>query len=106
MAKDVQKYGVVLRRGSRYRYKNVIYKRDVPALVEKEARDHLVEDAGFFVDILLDSKGLALRPKKVARKPRRKSSGVKVHTGPPLMDTGEESGLAAPQANTEGAQEA
>lgn len=110
MAKG-EKYGVVLRRGMRYRFRNVVYKRNDPKLVSKEVRDHLVDDSGFFVDILLDAKGKAVRPKKKAQRARRAGSSnrLRVHSGKkavPLMDTGESKAIPAIPADTGGAQEA
>ena len=98
------KYGVVLRRGLRYRYKDKLYLRDVPQLVTKEVRDHLVEEAGFFVDILLDANGKPPAPKRRARPRRRARSGVTVHAGPPLMDTAS-APIPSIEANAEGAEE-
>ena len=106
MAQKSTLYGVVLRRGMRYRFRKTLYLRNVPVLVDREVRDYLVEDTGFFADILLDTKGKPVKPAKKAPKRRRTSRKVQVHTGPGLMDTGAAAAVSAVPADTEGAQEA
>lgn len=101
-------YGVVLRRGMRYRFRKTLYLRNVPKLVDREIRDYLVDDTGFFADILLDAKGKPVKRVKKAPKRRRTSKKrVQVHgMDPDLMDTGAAQAVAAIPADTEGAQEA
>ncbi len=102
------KYGVVLRRGRRYRYRNTVYLRNEPAVVDQDVRDHLVGATGFFMDILLDENGTRIEPETVPQKVKV-AERVRIRAGrkagnPELLDTGA-AAVTATEAEQEGAAE-
>ena len=82
------RFGVVLVRGRRYRAYGVVHMRNQPKVVDREQRDYLVEETGFFRDIALDANGRPMQPK--ARRSRRRRGRSRIIGGESdLMDTGQ-----------------
>lgn len=83
------RFGIVLRRGARYRHADTVYLRGVPAVVTQDVRDYLVEETGFFRDVELDAKGRPVPPKTVMKRGRRgRARFVRNDRAPALVDTG------------------
>ena len=90
MATAKKRVGVMLNRGRRYRHNRVTYMRGVPRVVSRELRDYLVDDTGFFRDIMLDEQGRPIPPKPKQRKRRRGRARILGAEADDLIDTGED----------------